>query len=77
MRNDRLRALRLERGETLDKFAGTGHVDPETVERWTPPAASRTANPQLDVATFFGVDEMAALYLDGFECVWASSAPSG
>ena len=57
MPNERLRALRLESGETPDKLAEALNVDPKTVERWiskgrTPYRAHRYA-----VAAFFGVDE--------------------
>ena len=34
MRNERLRALLLERGQTPDKLAEAVDVDAKTVERW-------------------------------------------
>ena len=34
MRNERLRALLLERGKTPDQLADAAQVDAKTVERW-------------------------------------------
>jgi transcriptional regulator with XRE-family HTH domain len=57
MRNERLRALLLERGESLDKLAEAVHVDPKTVERWITTGRVPYRKHRFDVATFFGVDE--------------------
>ena len=57
MRNERLRALLLERGETLDKLAEAVHVDPKTVERWITTGRVPYRNHRFAVAAFFGVDE--------------------
>jgi transcriptional regulator with XRE-family HTH domain len=57
MRNERLRALLLERGETLDKLAEAVHVDPKTVERWITTGRIPYRNHRFAVASFFGVDE--------------------
>ena len=57
MRNERLRALLLERGETLDKLAEAVHVDPKTVERWITTGRIPYRNHRFTVAAFFGVDE--------------------
>jgi|HubBroStandDraft_5_1064220.scaffolds.fasta_scaffold88615_3 transcriptional regulator with XRE-family HTH domain len=57
MRNERLRALLLERGETLDKLAEAVHVDAKTVERWVTKGRVPYRKHRYDVAAFFGVDE--------------------
>jgi len=57
MRNERLRALLLERGESLDKLAEAVHVDPKTVERWITTGRVPYRKHRFDVAAFFGVDE--------------------
>src|ERR1700733_6058976 len=57
MRNERLRALLLERGESLDKLAEAVHVDPKTVERWITTGRVPYRKHRFDVASFFGVDE--------------------
>jgi transcriptional regulator with XRE-family HTH domain len=57
MRNERLRALLLERGETLDKLAEAVQVDPKTVERWITTGRIPYRNHRYAVAAFFGVDE--------------------
>jgi transcriptional regulator with XRE-family HTH domain len=57
MRNERLRALLLERGESLDKLAEAVHVDPKTVERWITTGRIPYRNHRFAVASFFGVDE--------------------
>jgi transcriptional regulator with XRE-family HTH domain len=57
MANERLRALLLERGETLDKLAEAVHVDPKTVERWVTKGRVPYRSHRYAVAAFFGVDE--------------------
>ena len=57
MRNERLRALLLERGETPDKLAEAVHVDAKTVERWITKGRVPYRKHRYDVAAFFGVDE--------------------
>ena len=57
MRNERLRALLLERGESLDKLAEAVHVDAKTVERWITTGRIPYRKHRFDVASFFGVDE--------------------
>jgi transcriptional regulator with XRE-family HTH domain len=57
MRNERLRALLLERGETLDKLAEAVHVDAKTVERWITKGRIPYRKHRYEVAAFFGVDE--------------------
>ena len=57
MRNERLRALLLERGQTLDKLAEAVHVDPKTVERWITTGRIPYRNHRFAVAAFLGVDE--------------------
>ena len=57
MRNERLRALLLERGETLDKLAEAVHVDAKTVERWITTGRIPYRKHRFEVAAFFGVDE--------------------
>ena len=41
MRNERLRALLLERGQNPDKLADAVQVDAKTVERWIEEALQR------------------------------------
>ncbi len=43
MRNERLRALLLERGQTPDKLAEAVGVDAKTVERWITKRGTATA----------------------------------
>ena len=57
MRNERLRALLLERGETLDKLAEAVQVDAKTVERWITTGRIPYRSHRFAVAAFFGVDE--------------------
>jgi transcriptional regulator with XRE-family HTH domain len=57
MPNERLRALLLERGETLDKLAEAVQVDPKTVERWITKGRTPYRKHRYEVAAFFGVDE--------------------
>ena len=57
MRNERLRALLLERGETLDKLAEAVQVDAKTVERWITKGRIPYRRHRFEVATFLGVDE--------------------
>jgi transcriptional regulator with XRE-family HTH domain len=57
MRNERLRALLLERGETLDKLADAIQVHAKTVERWITTGRIPYRNHRFAVASFFGVDE--------------------
>lgn len=57
MPNERLRALLLERGETLDKLAEAVEVDPKTVERWVTKGRVPYRKHRYEVAAFFGVDE--------------------
>jgi transcriptional regulator with XRE-family HTH domain len=57
MPNERLRALLLERGETLDKLAEVVQVDAKTVERWITKGRVPYRKHRYDVAAFFGVDE--------------------
>jgi transcriptional regulator with XRE-family HTH domain len=57
MRNERLRALLLERGETPDKLAEAVHVDAKTVERWVTKGRVPYRKHRYEVAAFFGVDE--------------------
>jgi transcriptional regulator with XRE-family HTH domain len=57
MRNERLRALMLERGCTLDQLAEAVHVDAKTVERWITKGRVPYRKHRFDVATFLGVDE--------------------
>jgi lambda repressor-like predicted transcriptional regulator len=57
MRNERLRALLLERGETPDKLADAVHVDAKTVERWITKGRVPYRKHRYDVAAFLGVDE--------------------
>jgi transcriptional regulator with XRE-family HTH domain len=57
MRNERLRALLLERGETLDKLADAIQVHAKTVERWITTGRIPYRSHRFAVASFFGVDE--------------------
>jgi transcriptional regulator with XRE-family HTH domain len=57
MPNERLRALLLERGETLAKLADAVQVDPKTVERWITRGRVPYRKHRYEVAAFFGVDE--------------------
>ena len=57
MRNERLRALLLERGETLDKLADAVQVHEKTVERWITTGRIPYRGHRFAVAAFFGVDE--------------------
>jgi transcriptional regulator with XRE-family HTH domain len=57
MRNERLRALLLERGQTPDKLAEAVGVDAKTVERWITRGRTPYRSHRYAVATFLGVDE--------------------
>ena len=57
MRNERLRALLLERGQTPDKLAEAVGVDAKTVERWITRGRIPYRRHRFEVATFLGVDE--------------------
>jgi transcriptional regulator with XRE-family HTH domain len=57
MPNERLRALLLERGETLGKLADVVHVDPKTVERWITKGRLPYRAHRFAVAAFLGVEE--------------------
>jgi lambda repressor-like predicted transcriptional regulator len=57
MSNERLRALLLERGKTLDQLAEAVQVDAKTVERWITRGRVPYRRHRYDVAAFFGVDE--------------------
>jgi transcriptional regulator with XRE-family HTH domain len=57
MRNERLRALLLERGENPGKLAETVGVDAKTVERWVTKNRLPYRSHRYAVASFFGVDE--------------------
>ncbi len=57
MRNERLRALLLERGQTPDKLADAVQVDAKTVERWITKGRIPYRRHRFEVATFLGVDE--------------------
>ena len=57
MRNERLRALLLERGQTPDKLAEAVQVDAKTVERWITKGRIPYRRHRFEVATFLGVDE--------------------
>ena len=57
MRNERLRALLLERGETLDKLADAVQVHEKTVERWITTGRIPYRGHRFAVASFLGVDE--------------------
>jgi lambda repressor-like predicted transcriptional regulator len=57
MRNERLRALLLERGKTLDQLAAHAQVDAKTVERWITRGRTPYRRHRFEVASFLGVDE--------------------
>jgi len=57
MRNERLRALLLERGKTLDQLAAHAQVDAKTVERWITRGRLPYRRHRFEVASFLGVDE--------------------
>ena len=57
MRNERLRALLLERGKTLDQLAEHAQVDAKTVERWITRGRLPYRRHRFEVASFLGVDE--------------------
>ena len=57
MRNERLRALLLERGKTPDQLADAAQVDAKTVERWITKGRVPYRRHRFEVATFLGVDE--------------------
>jgi transcriptional regulator with XRE-family HTH domain len=57
MANERLRALLLERGVTLDKLAEAVQVDAKTVERWITKSRVPYRKHRFEVAAYFGVDE--------------------
>ena len=57
MRNERLRALLLERGQSPDKLAEHVQVDAKTVERWITRGRIPYRRHRFEVATFLGVDE--------------------
>jgi lambda repressor-like predicted transcriptional regulator len=57
MSNERLRALLLERGKTLDQLAEAVQVDAKTVERWITRGRVPYRRHRYDVAAFFSVDE--------------------
>ena len=57
MRNERLRALLLERGKTPDQLAEAVRVDAKTVERWITRGRLPYRRHRFEVATFLGVDE--------------------
>ena len=57
MRNERLRALLLERGKTPDQLAEHVQVDAKTVERWIAKGRIPCRRHRFEVATFLGVDE--------------------
>ena len=57
MRNERLRALLLERGKTPDQLAEHVQVDAKTVERWITRGRLPYRRHRFEVASFLGVDE--------------------
>jgi transcriptional regulator with XRE-family HTH domain len=57
MRNERLRALLLERGQTPDKLADALQIHAKTVERWITTGRTPYRSHRYAVATFLGVDE--------------------
>lgn len=57
MRNERLRALLLERGKTPDQLAEHVGVDAKTVERWITRGRLPYRRHRFEVASFLGVDE--------------------
>jgi hypothetical protein len=56
MRNERLRALLLERGKTPDQLAEHVRVDAKTVERWITRGRLPYRRHRFEVASFLGVD---------------------
>ena len=76
MRNERLRALLLERGQTPDKLAEAVDVDAKTVERWITKGRTPYRSHRYAVATFLGVDE-SYIWPDALGRVWdAASCPT-
>jgi len=61
MRNERLRALLLERGKSPDQLAEHVQVDAKTVERWITRGRLPYRRHRFEVASFLGVDE---------SCIW-------
>ena len=57
MRNERLRALLLERGKSPDQLAEHVRVDAKTVERWITRGRLPYRRHRFEVATFLGVNE--------------------
>jgi transcriptional regulator with XRE-family HTH domain len=57
MRNERLRALLLERGKSPDQLAEHVRVDAKTVERWITKGRLPYRRHRFEVASFLGVDE--------------------
>ena len=57
MRNERLRALLLERGKSPDQLAEAVRVDAKTVERWITRGRLPYRRHRFEVASFLGVDE--------------------
>jgi transcriptional regulator with XRE-family HTH domain len=57
MRNERLRALLLERGKTPGQLADAVQVDAKTVERWITKGRTPYRNHRFAAATFLGTDE--------------------
>ena len=57
MRNERLRALLLERGKSPDQLAEHVRVDAKTVERWITRGRLPYRRHRFEVASFLGVDE--------------------
>jgi transcriptional regulator with XRE-family HTH domain len=57
MRNERLRALLLERGKTPDQLAEAVQVDAKTVERWITRGRLPYRRHRFEVASFLGEDE--------------------
>ena len=57
MRNERLRALLLEKGKTPGQLADAAQVDAKTVERWITKGRQPYRRHRFEVAAFLGVDE--------------------
>ena len=57
MRNERLRALLLERGKSPDQLAEHVRVDAKTVERWITRGRLPYRRHRFEVASFLGVSE--------------------
>ena len=57
MRNERLRALLLERGKSPDQLAEHVQVDAKTVERWITKGRLPYRRHRFEVASLLGVDE--------------------